>query len=103
MKVVDHEPHSWFLFEENHSLLLDVNCNHSAFGYTYMIKLSPEETIEYKALGNEYLNKLANDIQYSAPILKNSNSIHKGRDVSQKYSKKSLAAITKWRKKNNNG
>lgn len=99
MKVVDHEPHSWFLFEENGMLLLDANCNHSAFGYTYMVQLSPEELVEYRKKGRSYLNNLAHDIHYSAPIVKGSKSVYIGRDVSNENSEKSLTAVRTWREK----
>ncbi|MDH5433297.1 MAG: hypothetical protein OEY19_05085 [Gammaproteobacteria bacterium] len=100
MRVIDHEPHAWFFFEKGGVFFLDANCNHSAFGYSYMIELSPEETEKYKRGGREYLGKLAYDIHYSAPIVKGSNSIYKGRDVSKEYSEESMLAIKLWREAN---
>lgn len=97
MRVIDHEPHAWFFFEKDDSYFLDANCNHSAFGYSYMIELSSDEVAKYKNGDREYLGKLAYDIHYSAPIVKGSNSIYRGRDVSKEYSEQSMAAINLWR------
>ena len=100
MRVVDHEPHAWFLFEEGGSYFLDANCSHSAFGYCYMIELLPEETSKYKSEGRSYLSILAHDIHYSAPVATGSKSIYKGRDVSSHYAEKTQTAIRKWRESN---
>ena len=93
MRIVDYEPHLWFLAEEDGSLFLDANCNHSFVGYSFMIQLSLNEMAEYKRKGRDYLNWLAQNIQDSAPILAASNSIYKGRDVSAIYSKKLHLAL----------
>jgi hypothetical protein len=100
VRIVDHEPHFWFLAEENGSLFVDANCNHSFVGYSFMIELSPEEMAEYKNKGRGYLNWLAQNIQDSAPILAASNSSYKGRDVSAIYSEKLQLAVESWRKTN---
>lgn len=97
MKVIDHENQSWFLFEHEGALLLDVSCNISFFGYTYMIELKEEELAAYDRDGHEYLSKLARNIQYSAPIAKGSNSIYKGRDLTGQYSELITVAVQKWR------
>ena len=96
MKVLDHEPLCWFLAEEGGTLFLDANCNHSFAGYSFVIELSPQEVAEYKYKGRDYLRWLAQDIQSSAPILAASYSVYKGRDVSDIYSEKLLAAIKTW-------
>lgn len=54
MKVVDHEPHAWFLFEEGDSIFLDVNCDHGAAGYSVMIELSAEEALRYVLNGRAH-------------------------------------------------
>ena len=100
MRVIDHEPHAWFLFEEGGSYFLDANCSHSAFGYCYMVELLPDETAKYTNEGRSYLSILAHDIHYSAPVVTGSNSIYKGRDVSNHYIEKTKAAIKKWRESN---
>jgi len=69
MQVLDHEPQSWFLFEANGELYLDANCNHGAFGYSFMIRLTTAEVQRYRDAGRDYLSWLAQDIHNGAPIL----------------------------------
>ena len=97
MKVLDQEPWAWTLFEKDNSYFLDANCNHSAFGYSFMIELNEAEMSEFKKIGRNYLNKLAYDIHYSAPIHKDSKSIYKGRDVAAKYTEECSKAFQEWR------
>jgi hypothetical protein len=92
MKVVDHEPHVWFLFKEGNALMLDVNCNNGPAGYSVMIELSAEEESEYSQQGHSYLNWLAQAVQDSGP-----GSDSQQRDVSALYSKESMAAVKEWR------
>jgi hypothetical protein len=102
MKVIDQEKNSWYLFEEDGKLLFDVNCSHSFVGYDFMMILNEQEIALYKKNGREYLNELANQIDYSSPISKASNSEYKDRYVYDKYSEKSMDAINLWRKENGN-
>lgn len=97
MKVIDTEQWSWFLFEHESNLYLDVNCNISAFGYTYMIQLNESERNLYDVNGRTYLNKLAHEIHYSVPIGKDSKSIYKGRDVGSEFRKLVSEAVNNWR------
>jgi len=100
MKVIDEERSSWFLFEEDGKLLFDVNCSHSFVGYNFMMFLNEEEVSLYKEKGREYLNELANAIDYSSPISKISTSKYKERYVYEQYSEQSLDAIDVWRELN---
>jgi hypothetical protein len=97
VKVLDHEPHRWFLFEESGNLLLDANCNHSFIGYDFLIQLTPGEIQEYRQRGRDYLNWLSEEIHNSAPILKVSTSIYKGRDLSSLHREAISDAIEAWR------
>lgn len=100
MKVIDEEKSSWFLFEEDGKLLFDVNCSHSFVGYDFMMFLNEEEIALYKEKGREYLNDLANAIDFSSPISKTSTSKYKERYVYEQYSERSLDAIDVWREHN---
>ena len=102
MKVIDQEKNSWYLFEEDGKLLFDVNCSHGFVGYDFMMFLNEKEIELYKNHGREYLNELANQIDYSSPISKSSNSKFKDRYIYDKFSKKSLDAIDLWHKENSN-
>lgn len=97
MTVVDHEPQHWFLFEEDGTLFLDAACNHSAFGYSYLIALNEDERADYARHGRAYLGELATAIHNGAPILAASRSPFKGRDLTGAYADKTSAAIDAWR------
>lgn len=96
MQVLDHEPHSWFLFEANGALYLDANCNHGAFGYSFMIRLTAAEIQRYRDEGRDYLSWLADDIHNSAPIVAASSSPYKTRKASQEEEARASAALSAW-------
>lgn len=97
MRVIDHEPQWWFLLEEDGSLFLDANCNHSFVGYNFLLQLSPEEHRAYEHGGRGLISLLAAEIQDSAPIVKGSTSRFKGRDLSRTHSGKVEKAVENWR------
>ncbi len=97
MKVVDYQQAAWFLFEYEGELYLDANYSHSAFSYCYMIKLLPDELVEHKKDGHEYLTKLAYEVHYSAPGVKGSTSKYLGRDVSKEFAEQTSLAVKSWR------
>lgn len=99
MRVIDHEPQWWFLLEENGTLFLDANCNHSFVGYDFVIRLNSEEHAGYAHEGHTFINRLANEIQESAPILEVSTSRFKGRDLSKHYVDIVTKAVDRWRAK----
>ena len=88
MQVIDQEPHFWFFFKEGEALLLDVNCNHGAVGYSVMIRLDAEEEAEYFRKGHDYLNWLAQAIQDSGP-----GRGYQLRDITASCAKESSEAI----------
>lgn len=97
MRVIDHEPQWWFLLEDDGSIFLDANCNHSFVGYSFMIEMNSDELTQYKRLGRNFISTLASEIQDTAPILQISTSRFKGRDVSQTYSDEVTRAVERWR------
>ncbi|MEG0984226.1 hypothetical protein [Algoriella sp.] len=66
MKVIHHEPLFWFFIKDKNSFFIDVNCSHSFFGFTVLIELDEIEVSQYRIQGKQYLNDLANNIQYYA-------------------------------------
>ena len=100
MKVVDHEDNLWFLLEEDGDLYFDAYCNHSFFYYAYSIKLDSDERLAYERDGRMFLNKLAHDINYSAPAGVGSTSKFIRQKVSDEYDKKITSAILAWREEN---
>ncbi|WP_343547201.1 hypothetical protein [Ralstonia sp.] len=96
MQVLDHEPQRWFLFEANGALYLDANCNHGAFGYSFMIRLTAAEVQRYRDEGRDYLSWLAEDIHNSAPILSASSSPYRTRKASQEEEAQARTAFAGW-------
>ena len=97
MKVIDSQDWAWFLFEHEGDLYLDAHCNISALSYTYMIRLNAQERSRYENDGRNYLKKLAQDIHYSVPLAKNTQSAYRERDVSNELSKLATDAVSAWR------
>lgn len=98
MRVLDYEPQSWFLLEDDGVLYLDANCSHSFISYDFLLQLDAKEAARFRKEGRAYISWLAQDIQNSAPILAASNSRYKGRDRSPEYSERVTAAVSEWRK-----
>ncbi|HVJ37201.1 MAG TPA: hypothetical protein VM687_05290 [Stenotrophomonas sp.] len=97
MKVLDHEPHCWFLLEDGGHLLLDANCSHSFISYSYLILMTPAEILQYRQRGRDYLTWLAGDIHNGVPILQASTSPYKYRDLTRSRGDEVTQAIVSWR------
>lgn len=98
MKVLDHEPHAWFLLEDEGTLYLDAHCSFSVFDYSVLIALDANETSAYRAKGRPYLDALAERIHNSAPAAAISTSPYRSRDLKKGPSaEKASAAIVAWR------
>ncbi|SDI64379.1 hypothetical protein SAMN05216588_12111 [Pseudomonas flavescens] len=96
MHVIDHEPHCWFLLDDHARLFLDVNCHHSFFSCSVLVRLDAEELADYQRCGRSYLHRLAERIHYSAPILTASTSPYKARNLSSAYHLAVRQAIADW-------
>jgi hypothetical protein len=92
MQVIDSEPAAWFLFEDGADLFLDVNCSHSAAGYSVLIRLLPEEVADYRAAGRSSISRLADRVQDSGPF-----GSFQQRDVSSVHGDASMEAVRAWR------
>ncbi len=95
MKVIDHQPHAWLLLEDESGLLIDVECHNGAVSCSVLIRLNDEELAEYRDGGHAYLNRLAEAIHHSAPILAISDSPYKARKL-HGYQDQVLEAIRQW-------
>ncbi len=100
IEVVDSEDQMWILFRDSDRFLFDANCNHSAFGYSVLIELTPQEAEAYQERGRKYLNELCKTIQDSAPIIRESKSPFKGRNLSTELADATTKAFLKWKSKN---
>lgn len=94
MKIIDGEDGAWYLLQGGDSLFLDVNCNLSFIGYTFLLKLNSDERSEYQARGRTYLDELAQRIDGSAPAARDSTSEFNGRDCTKEYRDQVNAAFS---------
>ncbi|MBN2143839.1 MAG: hypothetical protein JW774_04360 [Candidatus Aureabacteria bacterium] len=99
MEVIDYEDYCWYLLKHDGKLFLDGNYNHSAFGYDFMIQLNETEEQVFKEKGRDYIHGLYHEIQYSAPILKDSKSEFKNRKVPKEFAVLAGKACEVWNKK----
>ena len=83
MEVVDTQDHAWFLLAKGRDLFLDVNCSYSAVSYPFLLQLSEDERRRYEDEGRDYLSKLAEEIQNSAPGVVGTQSEYKDRSLHQ--------------------
>ncbi|MDF1740051.1 MAG: hypothetical protein P1U86_12895 [Verrucomicrobiales bacterium] len=97
IEVVDFESYSWILFKKDDGLLLDVQCSHSAFGYSFLMALNSDESEAYQKRGREYLTELAGAIQYSAPGIRGSRSPYTSRDVTSELGEAISKAFLEWK------
>lgn len=97
MKVVDHAPPVWFLFEESDTLYFDAACDHGAFGYSWLIELNEDERRRFKEQGRRFLDWLAQDIHNSVPIVERSLSPYKEGNRDRGPGEKVMEAVKAWR------
>ncbi|MCO7194485.1 hypothetical protein [Pseudonocardia sp. McavD-2-B] len=97
MEVVDHEPHWWFLLRDGDRLYLDVNCEHSFIGYAMLVELDDGERRAHEAGGHAYLGRLAEDVNAGAPVLRDSRSPYRDRNLSRSLGPAVTDAVRRWR------
>ncbi|WP_296223238.1 hypothetical protein [Ralstonia sp. UBA689] len=100
MNVLDHEPQGWYLLKDEWGLYLDVNCNHSFAGYSFMMRLDFDEATKYLRQGRRYLNQLAQAVQKSAPGISGSQSPYKDRMAPSDVNARANDAIRQWQAAN---
>ncbi len=93
MLVVDQEPQFWFLFAEEGNYVFNVSCEYSFIGYDFTMLLSEDEVQRWRKDGRSYLSSLAEAINYSCPIAKQSKSKYKDRNVNNRYQAAMLDAL----------
>ncbi|AHE52404.1 hypothetical protein [Sphingomonas sanxanigenens] len=93
MTVVDHAPHHWFLLEQDGHYYLDVNCNHGAVGYSWLIALDAAECRAWRSDGRAAIDRLATAIDHSAPAAQASGSPYAARDLSAALGRRVSQAV----------
>jgi hypothetical protein len=97
MKIIEHEPQFWFLLQDGIQLLLDVSCEYSFVGYSFLMVLNEDEVSCYKKEGRDYLSTLAEAINFSCPIARGSSSPYKQRNIQSLRGDEVLDAVCRWR------
>jgi len=100
LKVIDHEPHAWFLLEDEGALYLDAHCSLGVLDYSVLIALDADETSAYRARGRAFVDQLAERIHDSAPAAAISASPYRSRDLAVGACAENTrvsAAIAAWR------
>ncbi|MEO9322078.1 hypothetical protein ABFT23_01225 [Nocardioides sp. C4-1] len=104
MDVVDHARAAWYLLADGDALLLDVNCNHGAVGYSVLIELDPTERARWEEEGRAYLDALSHEIHFSAPIVSTppfgEPSPYRARDLKSTRRHEVTNAVRRWREAN---
>lgn len=83
------------LFEDGDDLYLDVLCSQSAVDYRFPVLLDAQEVAEFRETGRDALNRLAQEIHYSAPGVIGNNSRYRGRKVSRAINTRIREATSK--------
>ena len=89
MKVVDHEPQTWFLLTDCDRYYLDARVTRSAVDWSVLIELNEQEYREYHAIGRSYL-------AYLAARIHNFTEDYTGRDLTRSREDEVLGAIRAW-------
>lgn len=100
MNVIDHQPHAWYLLEDNGTLLIDAACSHSFVDYSVLIELNERELQNFESGGRSYLDQLAYDIHYSAPAVRDSQSPYKSRNLESLRGEEVMVAVKIWQAAN---
>lgn len=90
MKVIDSEPHSWFLLKEGDRYYMDARVTRSAVDWSVLVELSPQEYREYHAMGKVFL-------EYLAARIHNFTEEYQGRDLSKTVGERVHQTIVEWR------
>lgn len=97
MNVIGHSDQRWILLADGDRLLFDVNCSHSFFSYCFLMELNEVERRRYDEEGGDYLDRLADEIQDSAPGLLASKSKYKDRTIHSEMGEAVSVAFLKFR------
>jgi hypothetical protein len=62
MKVIDYREGAWFLLEQEQELFLDVHCDLLDHNHSCLIKLSSEDILSYRIMGEKSLDILSEKV-----------------------------------------
>ena len=89
-KIIEHGPQIWQLYQsEEGELFLSVRCQNGFMDFDTMLRLSPEECLEYKVLGRVAVDYLGNKVSYWA-------AQYQDRNVAQQFAAEERQAVKAW-------
>jgi hypothetical protein len=91
MEVVDHEPAGWYLLTEGADHYFDVNCSHSAVGFSILLRFDDDERARYHAQGRAFLERFAEEVNYYS-------GRYRSRDVTGALAHEAGRAIATWQR-----
>jgi hypothetical protein len=94
MRVVAEEPWSWFLFEDDGKLFLDVLVENGAISFAATAEFNPEQAARYAREGIGYLNDLSSEMRHKALMRQWSEP-----PLPPDWAQRSVAAVHEWRKR----
>lgn len=94
MKVVQHIPDDWTLFQQGRELFLKVHTGKSLSAYTVLFRLDGDESHAYRLDGLEFIAKYARVID--ASLASDRGSPFRVRDVAALYAASATEAIEAW-------
>lgn len=97
MRVIDAEPHAWYLLEHEGDLFVDGNYDHSFVGYEFLLKLNDDERAMLAQEGRSFIDGLTRRVQETVPIARGSTSPYVGRSLSATYGDQVAAAVRAWK------
>jgi len=97
MEVLDHAERSWYLLADDGRLLLDVHVSHGPVSSSLVISLDDTERNAYRAEGPAYLDRLAAQVQDSAPLAPGSASPYRARDLTAEVGDELTRKVVAWR------
>ena len=96
MQILEFEPQFWILVKDGADLILEVNCEHGAAGYSFSFILDEIEKKNFSSGGRKFLNKLAAAVNYSAPGVRGSASSYQYRRLSPPRDEQLDDSIASW-------
>lgn len=90
-QIIDYGPQVWQLYrDENQELFLSVRCQSGFMEFDTLLRLSPQECLEYQALGRVAVDYLGSKVSYWAEQ-------YQERDVAAQFEAERQQAVEAWR------
>nr|WP_086939426.1 hypothetical protein [Thaumasiovibrio occultus] len=96
MEVIDEAPGLWHFLKHHGQYFLSARCDYSYATYSFAVRLTREEALNYRREGPSVIDELAKSIHYSTPGLANRQSRFDKRKLRAEYQTMIAEAIAVW-------